>query len=125
MFEYLTNYGIKKHVVEYSEIDINDKLMLEEQINKARKNYHELLQLLDEVQAKYLECTKNLSKRSKEIIEQNFDKVRNNAFNSDEEYISLEAEQQALKAGMNMINAEIDFCKNDLRILNSVFYNKF
>lgn len=125
MFEYLTNYGIKKYDTNYTELDINDRLELQSQINDARKNYYKLLSLLDEVQQKYLLTSTKLSKRSKEIIQNNISIRSNNAFNSDDEYVALEVECQALKAGMNMINAQIDFCKNDLRILNSVFYNKF
>lgn len=125
MFDYLVNYGIKKHQINHDDLDINDRLMLQEQINKVRKNYSSLLNLLDDVQERYLNVSKKLTNRSKEIIESSNGTRVNNIYSSDDEYISLEAEQQALKTGMQMINAQIDFCKNDLRILNSVFYNKF
>lgn len=126
MFDYLMNYGVKNFSSKYEEVDINDRLVLQDQINEVRKNYFDLLSLLDEVQSKYLECTKNLSKRTKELIKENAEiKVTNSIFSSDVEYVQLEAEQQALKAGMSMINNQIDYYKNDLRILNSVFYNKF
>lgn len=125
MFEYLTNYGVQRYEIDYSDLDINDRLMLQNQINDVRKSYFKLLKLLDDIQSKYLQCTAKLSKRSKEIIASNENIRGNSAFNSDDEYIALEAEQQALKNGMSMVNAQIDFCKNDLRILNSVFYNKF
>lgn len=125
MFDYLVNYGIKKYQINHDDLDINDRLMLQEQINKVRKNYSSLLNLLDDVQERYLNVSKKLTNRSKEIIESSNGARVNNIYSSDDEYISLEAEQQALKTGMQMINAQIDFCKNDLRILNSVFYNKF
>lgn len=125
MFDYLINYGIERHQVNYEDLDVNDRLMLQDQINKVRKNYSNLLNLLDNVQEKYLTVTKKLTNRSKEIIENSNGTRVNNIYACDDEYIALDAEQQALKTGMQMINAQIDFCKNDLRILNSVFYNKF
>lgn len=90
-----------------------------------RKNYSNLLSLLDDVQGKSLDCTSRLSKKSKEIISESTNSRNNSLFTTNDEYLEIEAEMQALKSGMNMINAQIDFCKNDLRILNSVFYNKF
>lgn len=126
MLEYLVNYGVSKKNLEYFDLDVTDKLQLQEQINNARKNYHELLILLDKVQHKYLECSAKLAKKAKELIENNDSSVRTNIlFSTNEEYLAIEAEQQALKAGINMINNQIDYYKNDLRILNSIFYNKF
>lgn len=125
MLNYLINYGVKKHEIKYEDIDINDRLMLQEQINQVRRNYSQLLELLDEVQGKYLECSNKISKKSKELIQNNDGSRNNTIFTTNDEYLELEAEQLALKNGMNMINAQIDYCKSDLRILNSVFYNKF
>lgn len=125
MLDYLINYGVERHVVDYQDIDINDRLMLQEQINTVRKSYSKLLALLDDIQGKYLDVTSRLASKSKEIITEYQGSRTNIAFNTNDDYIELEAEQQALKSGMNMINAQIDYCKNDLRILNSVFYNKF
>lgn len=125
MLDYLTNYGIQKHSIDYEDIDINDRLLLQDQINQARKNYSKLLSLLDDVHNKYLICIEKIAKRSKDVIGQNSGTRLNNAFSTDDEYLTLDAEAQALKSGMTMINAQIDFYKNDLKILNSVFYNKF
>lgn len=126
MLEYLINYGIGKHTVKYEDVDVIDKMNLQEQINKIRKDYYDLLNLLDEVQEKFLECNAKISRRTKEIISENVgSSMRNSVFSSDEEYVALEAEQTALKTGISMINNQIEFCKSDLRILNSVFYNKF
>lgn len=126
MFDYLVNYGIQRHTFDYSDIDVNDRMALQDQINKVRRDYSDLLLLLDDIQGKILDCNERLSKRSKEIIS-NSEGSRgiNSILNNDDEYLTLEAEQQALKTGASMVNAQIDFCKNDLRILNSVFYNKF
>ena len=49
----------------------------------------------------------------------------NQELSTNDEYIQLEAEQKALTVGVSLINGQIDYCKNDLRILNSVFYAKF
>lgn len=125
MLEYLINYGIKKQTVEHIDIDINDRLSLQDQINQVRRNYSSLLTLLDDVQGKSLDCTARLSKKSKEIISESSTSRNNSIFNTNDGYLEIDAEMQALKSGMNMINAQIEFCKNDLRILNSVFYNKF
>lgn len=122
MFEYLTHYGVQKQQMNYRDIDINDRLLLEEQINESRKQYSNLLNLLDEIQGKYIQCSAQMAIRSKEIISAG---GKNSAFSTDDNYIELEAEMTALKSGMNMVNANIEYCKNDLRILNSVFYNKF
>lgn len=125
MLDYLINYGVKRHEFNYDDIDINDRLALQDQINTVRRNYSQLLSLLDDVQGKYLDCNARLAKKSKEIINEAQGSRTNAVFATNDEYLELEAEQQALKSGMNMINAQIDYCKNDLRILNSVFYNKF
>ena len=125
MLEYLINYGVKKHTVDHSDIDINDRLALQDQINQVRRNYSDLLSLFDDVQSKSLDCTARLSRKSKEIISEGQGTRNNAAFITNDEYLEIDAEMQALKSGMTMINAQIDFCKNDLRILNSVFYNKF
>lgn len=127
MLDYLVNYGVKKHSVNYEDIDVNDRLALQDQINEVRRNYSNLLKLLDDVQGKYLDCKNRLSRKSKEIISDcKVQGIRaNEVFATDDDYLSLEAEEQALKSGLQMINNQIEYCKSDLRILNSVFYNKF
>lgn len=125
MLEYLMNYGVKRHTPNYEDLDVNDRLHLQDQINSCRKEYFELISLLDEVQGKITECSSLLSKRSKEIIVQSPGVRNNSAFATDDEYMELEAKLVALKSGASMINQQIDFVKSDLRILNSVFYNKF
>jgi len=124
MFDYLINYGVNKFENKFQDIDINDRLLLQDQINTARKNYNDLLLLLDDVNNKSLTCNEKMSKRTKELIQQNGG-VKNNAIFDDEEYMQLDAEAQALKVGINMIRNQIEFVQTDLRILNSVFYNKY
>lgn len=125
MFDYLLNYGVEKTTFNYEDVDIDDRLQLQSQINGVRKNYHKSLVLLDDIQNKFLETQSELSRRSKELLSNNSG-VRNNVlFSSDDKYVELEAKLEALKIGLSMVNSQIEYYKNDLRILNSVFYNKF
>ena len=127
MLNWLVNYGIKQHSIDYEEIDINDRLRLQEQINDVRKNWYELLKLLDDIQSKYNEVSVEISNLVKDLTEESMRTgVRlNQLLSTNDRYIALESKQKALSAGMTMVNNQIDFCRNDLRILNNVFYNKF
>ena len=125
MIDYLLNYGVKRNTIDCQDLDVNDRLQLQDQINNARQNYSKLLELLDDIQGKYIDCSIRLSRKTKELIEQNEGVKNNSLFNCNDEYLALETEIQALKTGISMVNEQIDFYKNDLRILNSVFYNKF
>lgn len=125
MLDYLINYGVETKALEYEDIDVNDRLLLQDQINTARKNYARCLKLLDEIQGKYVECSKELTKRVKQISMDPATSRLNTALQNDDKYIELESEQTAYKIGIDMVKNQIDYYKNDLRILNSVFYNKF
>lgn len=125
MLDYLINYGVETKSLEYEDIDVNDRLLLQDQINTARKNYARCLKLLDEIQGKYVECSKELTKRVKQISMDATTSRLNTALQNDDKYIELESEQTAYKIGIDMVKNQIDYYKNDLRILNSVFYNKF
>ncbi len=125
MFDYLINYGVQKHSFDYSDIDVNDRMALQDQINNVRRNYSQLLILLDDIQGKIINCNNEISQIIKQVSVENGSSRLNSILNQNEEYVKLDAELQALKTGASMVNAQIDFYKNDLRILNSVFYNKF
>lgn len=125
MLDYLINYGIETNKQKYSDLDINDRMALENQINGVRKNYFDLLNLMDQVQAKILDVNRKISQRVKEITSESNGNRINSILSADDIYIALEAERDALKSGMNMISSQLDFYKSDLRMLNSVFYNKF
>lgn len=125
MFDYLINYGVQKHSFDYSDIDVNDRMALQDQINDVRRNYSQLLILLDDIQGKIINCNNEISQIIKQVSVENGGSRLNSILNQNEEYVKLDAELQALKTGASMVNAQIDFYKNDLRILNSVFYNKF
>jgi hypothetical protein len=129
MIEYLMNYGVKgvqkQSSFKFEDLNVDDRLALQDQINMVRKRYFQLMEVLDDVQARLLAVSKRIAQRSKLLIESNGATRSNAIFQSDNEYLEADAEREALKAGMKMINEQLDFYKNDLRILNSVFYNKF
>lgn len=128
MLDYLINYGVKRHNVEYMDVDVNDRLALQDQINRVRKEYNQLLFLLDDIEGKLLDCNRRLRERTKEIIDNcvnKGEKATTATYSSDDIYTAIETERDALKTGASMVSNHIDYCKNDLRILNSVFYNKF
>lgn len=127
MYEWLVNYGVKQHSVKYEDVDVNDRLMLQDQINEGRRNWHDLLNLLDDVQGKYADVSAELAVLLKSLTEESIkDGVRlNTLLSTNDDYIALETRQKALGAGISMIKEQMEFFKNDLRILNSVFYNKF
>ena len=126
-FGWLALYGIQRHQFNFEDIDITDKLMLQGQINARRKEWHELILILDEVQGKLVAVSVEINNIVKELTEnavKNGTRL-NQELSTNDEYIQLEAEQKALTVGVSLINGQIDYCKNDLRILNSVFYAKF
>lgn len=125
MLEYLKKYGVKTPKMEFDEIDINDRMRLQDQINLTRRNYNSLLKLFDQVQEEFLAVGVQMSKRYKTINQESVERVTNSTLNMDDEYTELEFKQQALKSGLAEIQMSIEFCKSDLRLLNSVFYNKF
>lgn len=128
MLEYLVNYGINRHNVDYEDVDVNDRMALQDQINEKRREYHQLLELLDSIQDETIKCNRKLKEKTKEIIDDctaKGERITSATYSSDDDYLELETEKEALRMGANMVSNWIDFCKNDLRILNSVFYNKF
>lgn len=127
MLNYLLAYGVSQKAPRFEEIDVTDKMALETQINAARTDYFKLLNIMDEIDEKLLDVKKRISYKSKYIIQKaREDGVRpNELYSLDDEYIELEYEQDALRAGKEMISSQITFIQNDLRILNNTFYNKF
>lgn len=128
MLNYLIKYGIdnQNNSTDIEDLDVNDRLVLQEQINRTRKNQFKLIKLTDDIQNKILDTQIEIRKLTSDIISNNDgSKTRNDLFNTNDEYLELEAKLDALKSGLNIVNQQIDMCKSDLRILNSVFYNKF
>lgn len=125
---WLMQYGVKRQAsVDYDDLDIHDKLMLEGQINKARKNCGQLLQLMDEIQEELVSVSRKMSLLVKRLTEdaERENKRVNILLSTDAEYIELEAKRDALRAGLSMVKENLDQCRSDLRILNSAMYQKF
>lgn len=126
MLEYLINYGVSKKDFDIDDIDIEDKAVLESQINRCRKKISEYIVLKDSVQAKYIEVSRKISNKSKAIIESlESPSMKSNAFATDEEYLELDAEKEAYKISIGMIDNMINFYQTDLQVLRSTFYSKF
>ena len=51
--------------------------------------------------------------------------MKSNAFATDEEYLELDAEKEAYKISIGMIDNMINFYQTDLQVLRSTFYSKF
>ena len=127
MLNYLIKYGIScQNNDDFNDLDINDRLVLQEQINRVRKNQMKLIKLTDDIQDKIINVQNEIRQLTSEIVKNNPDtRNRNDLFNTNDDYLELEAQLDAFKSGLSIVNQQIDMCKSDLRILNSVFYNKF
>lgn len=127
MLNYLIKYGVHcQNNDDFNDLDINDRLVLQEQINRVRKNQMKLIKLTDDIQDKIINVQNEIRQLTSEIVKNNPDtRNRNDLFNTNGDYLELEAQLDAFKSGLSIVNQQIDMCKSDLRILNSVFYNKF
>lgn len=127
MLNYLIAYGVTADAPVYDEIDIIDKQKLEEQLNVSRKRYMDLLSVMDDIDSKLLDVKRRIGSKSKSVLQEAKEKgVRpNELYSTDDDYMALEYEQDALRVGKEMVNAQIGFVQSDLKILNSTFYNKF
>lgn len=121
----LLNYGIKIHEIDYEELDVLDKVEAQDQINRVRREYAKLIKLSGNIQEMLLDANKELNVLTKAIIEEAGGARSNTIFSSNSEYIEIEARISAYKTGLRMTEDQIDFYKGDLRILNSVLYNRF
>lgn len=127
MIEWLTNYGVKRASWDPQDLDVYDKLHLQDQINAVRRQWVELLQCLDSTQERLLQINLEMSQLVRDMNEKaTVDGVRVNSLLSvSDDYIKLEAQQKALQVAIGMINSQLDLCKSDIRILNSAMYGKF
>lgn len=130
MLQWLVRYGVDRQrsfEIEFQELDIHDKLALERQINDMRRNCHQLLSLMDEIQGKLVDVKRRIALHVKDVTVQvnlHGGKI-NQELNQDDKYVELEAERDALSAGLSLVQNELDQCRSDLRILNSAMYQKF
>ena len=130
MLKYLINYDIETEIknedimTEY-EIDINDRMILQEQVNNIRKSYFRLIKLYDELQANMInfesEKDKKIAYYLTKFSNRN-ERIENQS--SDIELIDINTKILATKEAMKTVGNQIDFIRNDLRFLSNSMYNK-
>lgn len=125
MLKYLINFDVDvdaEFELEF-ELDITDKSLLQEQINQVRKTYLRLIKLFDNLQGEYIETKSLLSQKNRELLlefEVRSDRVEAEA--KDPEHGYLVEKLDALRESMKAVTSQIDFIKNDMRVLNSSMY---
>ena len=130
MLKYLINYDIETEIknedimTEY-EIDINDRMILQDQVNNIRKSYFRLIKLYDELQANMInfesEKDKKIAYYLTKFSNRN-ERIENQS--SDIELIDINTKILATKEAMKTVSNQIDFIRNDLRFLSNSMYNK-
>lgn len=107
------------------ELDISDRSILQEQINKTRQATLKLIRIQDGFRGDRLDISEKMSAIKREINLQN--SKRNNrldAIENNDEYQILSAKKEALDIALGTIGMQIDFLKSDLRILTNAMYNR-
>lgn len=125
MLEYIVNFNQNNAVEFIDELDISDKSILQEQINKCRKNHFELIKMYDSLQHKLIKNSEQIMKKKRESMTE-FDSrtERSNFLSTDPEYLSLLIESDSLKFAMSTVTSQIDYVKSDIRILTNSMYSK-
>lgn len=107
------------------ELDISDRSILQEQINKTRQATLKLIRIQDDFRGDRLDISKKMSAIKREINLQNPKRNdRLDAIESNDEYQILSAKKEALDIALGTIGMQIDFLKSDLRILTNAMYNR-
>lgn len=129
MLKYLLDFDVNASMDEIEivqDLDITDKTMLEEQINKTRRSYKNLLDLFDDLKNDRNKATDALlSKKQNIYLEFSGRTERSDVLNTDEEIIELQSKINAINDAMDTVKSYIDFLKSDLRILSNSQYSKF
>ena len=130
MLKYLINYDIETEIknedimTEY-EIDINDRMILQEQINNIRKTYFRLIKLFDELQANLVSFESEKDKKTAYYLTKfsnRNERIENQS--NDIELLDINTKITATKEAMKTVSNQIDFVKSDLRFLSNSMYNK-
>lgn len=128
MFNYLLNYGINLDIEDVDVIpalDIDDRTILQEQINNTRNSYFELIKVYDLLQKEYLETKNELNLKVREMnnkYEKRIDITK--CMSTDIDYIELNEKIEAIKEAMKTVSNQLDFIKGDMKILTNSMYNK-
>ena len=130
MLKYLINYDIETEIknedimTEY-EIDINDRMILQEQVNNIRKTYFRLIKLFDELQVNLVNFESEKDKKTSYYLTKfsnRNERIENQS--GDIELLDLDTKIMATKEAMKTVSNQIDFVKSDLRFLSNSMYNK-
>jgi hypothetical protein len=127
MLEYLLNYGstIKDDVNTDYDLDITDKTILQEQINKVRHSYNKLIKLLESIQGEAVSSKQELAKLVNSYsIDYSNRNERVKAISEDENIIDLKSKVEALEGSIKIVNEQINLIKIDLRILGNSMYER-
>ena len=133
MLKYLLQFNVNADISEAeeinellnSEIDINDRIMIQEQINNSRKAYRKLIVLFDNLQNDLFENENKLNKLMRNVYLNCDNRVdASKIMQTDPEIIAVKEAIEALKMSMKTVSNHMDLVKSDLRILNSAMYNK-
>lgn len=129
MLQYLLNYDVDADNITdidlECDLDINDKTILQDQINNVRKSYYKLIKLYDSIQGEYLQAKTELATKLRKYQIDIENKVeRANAIAADLEVLNLQEKIDALKESLKTVDNELTFIKADIRILTNSMYTK-
>ena len=133
MLKYLLQFDVNADISEAeeinellnNEIDINDRIMIQEQINNSRKAYRKLIVLFDNLQNDLFENENKLNKLMRNVYLNCDNRVdASKIMQTDPEIIAVKEAIEALKMSMKTVSNHMDLVKSDLSILNSAMYNK-
>lgn len=129
MLKYLLDFDTNSNTPEIEiieDLDITDKTVLQEQINKVRKSYRELLELTDSLKNDRIKTNETLLEKRQQVYLNNSGRTeRSDILNTDDDIIKLQTKIGAIDDAMNTVKSYIDFLKSDLRILGNSQYSKF
>lgn len=113
-------------IIDYSDIDITDKTILQEQFNYYRKGWNDSVHQLDQIGKEVIELTRKLAKRKNDVRKENPSaKSLTAILEEDEEYMELKYRLEAYKLSEKIIQENIDMVKTDVNILRGTLYSKF
>jgi predicted nuclease with TOPRIM domain len=129
MLQYLLNYDVDPdNIVEIDleyDLDINDKTILQEQINNVRRSYYDLIKLYDNIQGEYMQAKTELANKLRNYqinFENKNDRIA--AISKDLEILNLEEKVEALKESLKTVDNQLTFIKADIKILTNSMYNR-
>lgn len=128
MYDYLINEGVEKPSETDSlevDIDITDRLILESQLNRNRRDSLKLIHSQDALYEQYIAVTKEISR----LDAQHFSEIEGSknitSIRADDlEYQEAKIKLEAIKLALKSVDSQIALLKQDARILTNTMYNK-